>query len=463
MQAARPDEAGLKVRFRRLFERQLLALSYDRLGVTDKLNGGQLGLNSTCFQTVDNPDYVFYKIAKIKEAPVQLVGLHVHVLHASFATIFGGIENVPASLRRPASHFQRIERLGQYAALVEAIGDDGQRGWGEAFGLPDPGMAASLIETVIAPALTGTDCDDPTATGLDLKRFFFALGHTRGPAMEALSAVDIALWDLKARRLGRPLCELLGGTVGPVGSYVGSVPFLPTPEASGERALGFAAEGYGGIKLKIGRGPQVDAAHVRALRSMLGPDIAIMLDANAAYGIDEAIAVAKAVAPFDVAWLEEPIVPDDPLALACVRAQSPVKIAAGENEFDIAQFRRFVEAGALDIVQPNITRAGGVSGLLAIDALCVENGLALAPHGVGSAIGLAAALHVCRAAASFSVYEANRLINPLRDELTLEPPRRAGSAFVLGHDPGHGAVPRREALRSFAMPSPSREVSHAAE
>ncbi len=394
---------------------------------------------------------------------MTVAGLRVHVLHASFATIFGGIELVPESLRRPASHFQRIERLGQYATLVEVIGDTGESGWGEAFGLPDPGMAASLIESVISPVLVGADFADPAEAARELKQFFFALGHTRGPAMEALSAIDIALWDLKARVLGKPLCQVLGGTIGSVKAYVGSVPFLPTPEESGERALAFAAEGYTGIKLKVGRGGAIDAAHVARLRSVLDDDVAIMLDANAAYGIDEAIAVAIAVAPFDVAWFEEPIAPDDPHALAQVRAASPVKIAAGENEFDISQFRRFVEAGALDIVQPNIARAGGVSGLMAIDALCAEHGLTMAPHGVGSAIGLAAALHVCRAASSFSVYEANRLINPLRDDLVDQPAKREGTAFVLDHAVGHGAVPKPDALRDFAMPAPIRKVAHAAE
>ena len=394
---------------------------------------------------------------------MKLVGLRVHALHASFAAIYGGIDKVPMSLRRPASHFQRIERSGQYSTLVEAVGDDGVSGWGEAFGLPHPGMSASLIEAVIAPALIGSEIDDPAQAASDLRTYFFALGHTRGPAMEALSAVDIALWDLKARSAGKPLCRLLGAEPGPVKAYVGSVPFLPTPAESAERALAFAAQGYDGIKLKVGRGAQTDAAHVAALRQALGGDVAIMLDANAAYGVDEAITVACAVAPHGVAWLEEPIAPDDPQALARVRKASPVPIAAGENEFDIVQFTRFVEAGALDIVQPNITRAGGVTGLMAIDALCRKHGLALAPHGVGSAVGLSAALHACRAATSFTVYEANRLLNPLRDELSQQPVQYADGFFTAQDLPGHGAVPKPDMLEAFALTATGAGARHAAE
>lgn len=394
---------------------------------------------------------------------MKLIGLRVHVLHASFADIYGGLERVPPSLRRPAAHFQRIERSGQYSTLIEAIGETGESGWGEAFGLPHPGMASSLIEAVIAPALAGIDLDEPAAALHDLKTYFFALGQTRGPAMEALSGVDIALWDLKARVAGQPLCRLLGAEPGPVTAYVGSVPFLPTPGESAERAAAFAKQGFDGVKLKVGRGARTDAAHVAALRQALGGDMPIMLDANAAYGVDEAIAVARAVAPHGVAWLEEPIAPDEPHALARVRKASPVPIAAGENEFDITQFTRFVEAGALDIVQPNITRAGGITGMLAVDALCTKHGLALAPHGVGSAIGVSAALHACRAAKSFTRYEANRLLNPLRDELTQERLRYADGVFTVQDLPGHGAVPKPEQLEAYALDPAASEARHAAE
>lgn len=384
---------------------------------------------------------------------MKLAALRVHVLHASFAALFGGIERVPMSLRHPASHFQRIERSGQFSSLVEAVSESGQCGWGEAFGLPHPMMAASLIENVMAPALVGSRFDEPSAALADLRAYFLALGLTRGAAQEALAAVDIALWDLKARDAGLPLCRLLGAEPGPVATYVGSVPFLPTPGESAERAAQFVAEGFRCVKLKVGRGAASDAAHTAALRQALGGDVAITLDANTAYSIEEAIAVARAVAPYGVAWLEEPIRPGDPEGLARVRAASPVPIATGENEFELAQFRRFAEAGAVDIVQPNITRAGGVSGLMAIDALCRKHGLKLAPHGVGSAVGVAAALHTCRAAGSFHMYEANRLLNPLRDELPETRLLFADGNYVAQDLPGHGAVPRPELLAEFALQS----------
>lgn len=381
----------------------------------------------------------------------MLASLRVHVLHATFASIFGDIERVPMSLRRPAAHFQRIERSGQFSTLVEITSTDGETGWGEAFGLPHPLMAASLIEHVVAPALVGVTLDDPVAATVDLRAYFAALGLLRGAAQEALSAVDIALWDLKARRAGQSLASLLGSSPGPVAAYVGSVPFLESPGESAERASQFVFDGFTGIKLKVGRGPAVDASHTAAVREAIGPGRELMLDANAAYDETTAIAVARAVAPFGVAWFEEPLPPDDPAALARVRAASPVPIATGENEFTFDQFRRLAEAGAVDVLQPNITRAGGVSGMLAINELCAKYDLDLAPHGVGSAIGVAAAVHTCRAATRFRTYEANRLLNPLRDELAMTKLVFADGTFQAANAPGHGAIPQPALLQRYAL------------
>lgn len=391
---------------------------------------------------------------------MRIAALRTYPLHAAFADMFGGLRNVPASLLSPASHFRRIKRLGQYATLVEVECTDGAVGWGEAFGLPHPIMTASLITAVIAPALVGLEVAEPVAATADLRDYFAALGHTRGPAMEALSAVDIALWDLDARRNGKPLAALLGGAPGAVRAYVGSVAFLDAPAQSADKARGFVADGFGGVKLKVGRGLAVDRAHAEAVRDAIGPDVELMLDANAGYDVDTAIVLARALEDLDIAWLEEPIPPDDPAALAAVRRAVRIPIAAGENEFTLAQFEALAKAGAVDILQPNITRAGGVSGFVAIDRLCARHGIALAPHGVGSAIGLAAAVHACRALSSFRVYEANRLLNPLRDDMAEVVVPFADGCFFATDRLGHGVEPRREILEHYALRA--REMAHGA-
>jgi L-alanine-DL-glutamate epimerase-like enolase superfamily enzyme len=132
-----------------------------------------------------------------------------------------------------------------------------------------------------------------------------------------------------------------------------------------------------------------------------------------------------------------------------VRAAAALPIAAGENDFALPQFALLARSEAVDILQPNIARAGGVSGLMAIDAICARHGLSLAPHGVGSAVAVAAAVHACRASRHFTVYEANRLMNPLRDTLAEVPIGFEGGAFVAGDRVGHGVEPRADLLARY--------------
>ena len=393
---------------------------------------------------------------------MRICSIRIYPLEAKFADLYGGEDKVPAALSSPASHFRRIKRSGQFSTLVEIESADGVSGWGDAFGLPHASATAAILKNVVVPALIGTEFDEPLAATADLRAYFLALGLTRGAAMEALSAVDIALWDLKARTANVSLARALGATPGPVKAYVGSVPFLDTPEASAERAMGFVGDGFDAIKLKVGRGVKIDTAHVAAVREALGPHRQLTLDANCGYDVDGAIALGKALKSYDIGWFEEPVPPDQPRALAEVRRNVPMPVAAGENEFVPAQFAALAEAGAVDVLQPNITRAGGVSGFLAIDDICRKHKLALAPHGVGTAIGLAAAVHTCRALGTFAVYEANRLLNPLRDDLLIKPVIFAKGEFFAGDEPGIGAVPRPDLLERFALRD-NGAFAHAAE
>ena len=141
----------------------------------------------------------------------------------------------------PANHFRLIPRSGQHASIIAVQSDSGHTGWGVAFGLPHSQPTASLVEGVLAPALVGQTVGQPSKLLAPLLTFFVALGHTRGPSMEALSGIDIALWDLLAKQAGQPLAEHLGGNLAPVATYVSPVPYLPTPAESAIAARAFTA------------------------------------------------------------------------------------------------------------------------------------------------------------------------------------------------------------------------------
>ncbi|MDF2810156.1 MAG: mandelate racemase/muconate lactonizing enzyme family protein [Microvirga sp.] len=384
---------------------------------------------------------------------MKITSLTAIPLQASFADIFGGADKVPPHISTPASHFRRIKRTGQVTTLVVVQGDDGSVGYGEAFGLPHPYAASALVNHVVAPFLGGAEVGRPTEMMADLSRYFAALGSTRGPAMEALSGVDIALWDLQARAKGVPLATLLGGTPGPVVTYVSPVGMHETVEASAQAALSFVEQGFTAIKLKIGRGRDTDVAHLAAVREAVGSAMPLFVDANCAYDVATAIKIASALEPFDIGWFEEPIPPDNPQALAQVRRASPVPIAAGENEFTMDAYRALIEAEAVDFLQPNITRSGGVSGLLDVGALCEQSGIKMAPHGVGGCVAVGASLHACRAAQAFHSYEANRLLNPLRDSLGIHPVRLENGCLIAEAQPGHAGEPHLERLAKYRLDS----------
>ena len=380
---------------------------------------------------------------------MKIVSIRAYPLYASFERLYGGADKVPPSMLAPANHFRLIPRTGQHATIITIESDTGHMGVGEAFGLPHSQPTASLVEDVIAPALLGQSVGTPAEMLAPLYAFFVALGHTRGPSMEALSGIDIALWDLLARHADKPLAQHLGGKLAPVDTYVSPVPYLDAPDQSATRARAFVDQGFKAVKLKIGRGVATDIEHIAAVREAMGSAVRLMLDVNCAYGVEEAIQLAKALKPFDIAWLEEPIRPDSPEELALVRRQCPVPIACGENEFSPASFEALARAGATDVLMPNITRAGGVSGMLEIDRICARYGVALSPHGVGSCIGVAAAVHTACAAQAFTVYEANLLPNALRSDLPLDPMPLLEGKYLPTTRPGHGCDLDWELLASY--------------
>lgn len=373
---------------------------------------------------------------------VTLTRLEAVPLTARFADIYDGEDNVPAEIARPASHFQSIPRRGQFCTIVVCEASDGARGYGECFGLPTPHPAAEIVNRVAMEALVGRTLAEPASLTADLRRFFLSLGHSRGPAMEALSGIDIALWDLAARRAGKPLAEMLGSRARRVPAYVSPVPFLGTPEASAEAARTLV-KGFGALKLKVGRTAREDVPHIAAVREAVGGDVALMLDANCGYTLDEARILLREIEPLRIRWLEEPLPPEDVEGMRALARSSPIPLAGGENEFTHEAIGRLASQSGLSVLQPNITRIGGVTGMLAVDAFAAKGVASIAPHGVGGCIAVASTLHVCAAMTRPGMFEVNRLPNPLRDALgrpsryedgTARPPDGDGHGSPVGRD-----------------------------
>ena len=272
----------------------------------------------------------------------------------------------------------------------------------------------------------------------------------KGFALHAISAVDIALWDLKGKSLGVSVSRLLGGRFRErVQAYATGLYFRPKEVFDAElveEARGYVRAGFRAVKLKIGYTPEVDLRHARAIREAIGPDVALMVDANHAYDVATAIRLGREFERLDVRWFEEPVIPEDIEGYAAVRRALDVPIAGGEAEFTRFGFRRLFAGQAVDIVQPDLTATGGFTECQRIAALASAWGVRYLPHVWGSAVGLSASLQLAAslppATASLfplePIFEFDQTANLFRDELAKDPLRPIDGWVEIPDRPGLG-------------------------
>jgi len=240
---------------------------------------------------------------------------------------------------------------------------------------------AKLVEGRLADVIQGSNAMDLPACWWAMVNSIRNLGRT-GIASMAISAVDIALWDPKARILGIPMVALLGCARSEVPIY-GSGGFTSYSNDQLQSQLGgWASSGISMVKMKIGREPERDLERVRVARQAIGPDVQLFVDANGAYSRKQALRFAKDFREYGVSWFEEPVTSDDLDGLRLLRDRAPagMDIAAGEYGYDAFYFRRMLQAGAVDVLQADVTRCGGITGFLQAASLCVAQPLPLSAH-----------------------------------------------------------------------------------
>ncbi|TWC71412.1 mandelate racemase/muconate lactonizing enzyme family protein [Herbaspirillum sp. SJZ099] len=269
----------------------------------------------------------------------------------------------------PGNPWSRMETL-----LVKVTTDDGMVGWGEAFGHKLNPVTMTALSQLVAPALIGKPAD-AAATLLQAQQDLHGFGRT-GPVLYALSAIDIALWDIAAQRAGQPLRALMGNHRNVIERYASLVSYDNHPAEVARHACRVHAMGYRKIKLHETTLPAFLAA-----REALPPEVDLMLDVNCPWSLAEAGEVARQLKGRNIAWLEEPIwPPEDVDSLARVRALGDVPIAAGENVMGVEGFRRLFEAGAIDYAQPSVTKIGGITAMREVIALSRQFPVKVMPH-----------------------------------------------------------------------------------
>jgi len=341
------------------------------------------------------------------------------------------------------------------AVIVEAVEQDGTVGHGEIWSnFPQCGAEhrARLASSACVPLILGQAWTSPADAFDHLTKRLHNLAIQAGepgPISQAIAGIDTALWDIAAKREGLPLWRLLGGKGdGRMPAYASGI----NPDGSLEQAKKAEVDGYRAFKLKIGFGRERDLSNLKALREGLGADQPIMVDANQAYDLDEAIQMSELLAPYNPAWLEEPLPADSALddwkKLADL---SPVPLAGGENIRGDAAFDEAIAAGVFSVIQPDLAKWGGISKGLPLAKRIQEGGARYCPHYLGGGIGLLASAHLLAAAGGDGALEVDSNRNPLREGLATPYPSLIDGDFVLTETPGLGVIPD-PSMGCYALP-----------
>jgi L-alanine-DL-glutamate epimerase-like enolase superfamily enzyme len=298
--------------------------------------------------------------------------------------------------------------------LVEVDTDGGITGWGEGFGHSIIAATKSALETYVGPWFLGKDPADIATLHRQAAQAFHIFGRN-GPVVYAHSAIDIALWDIAAKRAGLPLCALLGGQRSEIRAYASLLRYA-TPSTLGRICAAMVKAGFKHIKLH-----EHAVAAVRAARESAGPDIALMNDVNCPFTVAQAMAMERAYRPFNLAWLEEPVwPPEDHAGLARVRKGAATSIAAGENAAGLHDFCDLFQKGAIDIAQPSVTKVGGITEMRKIIAAAEAHSVELIPHCAYFGPGNLASIHIVASLARDTLIEniyANLEANPFGEAM----------------------------------------------
>ena len=368
--------------------------------------------------------------------------------------------------RAHVSDFGRNDSFN--SCLVEVDTDAGITGLGEAkVGVGNLGNYAGVVELIrrdLGPAVLGRDPRDVTAIwdalysgsrahyGAREGRLFPTVGR-RGITVAAISGIDIALWDIAGKALGVPVWQLLGGKYRPAVRAYASGGWAPVGGIGAQLAQ-YVARGHGAVKMRVGlqdAGVDDSAARVREVRETLGPNVDIMVDAHGTWSVRDALRFARKVEAYDLAWIEEPVSADNIAGLAEVRRATDIPIATGENEQTRFGFRDLIAARAVDILQPDIAIAGGLTECQRICGLASAHELTVAPHLWGSAILFASGLHLCVATPCATTVEFSRGENPLLHEMVEETFDLVDGHVQAPTQPGLGLTLRKDFVRANAV------------
>lgn len=349
---------------------------------------------------------------------------------------------------------------GQDALIVRVHTDEGITGIGEVDSAPLAARGAILgpyshsVASGLKNLIIG---EDPFATEYLWEKMYKAniYGGRSGVGLHAMSGIDIALWDIKGKKLGLPIWKLLGGGFRSDIRCYASVLFESTPEQTGEVARHLQGQGFDAVKFgwgPMGQDAKTDVALVAKAREGLGDAAELLVDAGLAWDAKTAIQRAHAFADYQIFWLEEPLQPDDYRGYRRLAEATDVRIAAGEEESGRRTFRRLIEEGDIDVVQVDLTRCGGFTEAMKIASMAADYGKPVANHGFTTYINVAAALHWLNAVPNALIAEyVAQDGTSLRECITHQKIRAVDGRLPIPQEPGLGIDLNEDTLTKFRV------------
>ncbi|MQA02667.1 MAG: mandelate racemase/muconate lactonizing enzyme family protein [Streptosporangiales bacterium] len=315
------------------------------------------------------------------------------------------------------------EAVKRDTVVVKVTTDDGLVGWGEAHHGRAPGTIAHLINSNLKHLVVGMSATDVAGVWQRLYRMHFSSHGLGAGTAIAMSGIDMALWDVRGKAVGWPLYRLLGGAAREIPAYAGGVSlgYAEPGELIDEMRPSVEA-GYRAVKVRIGDSPDRDLARVAAVRDAFGDDLVILTDANTGYSVADARAAIPGLVEHGVSWLEEPFPPHDYRSYQTASSYGPIPLAAGENHYTRFEFHRLITDGAVSILQPDLSKTGGVTEVMRIAALASAWKLSINPHTASSGLNMAATIHLLAAIDNGGYFEGDvSRGNLFRDQLVSTP------------------------------------------
>ncbi|MEO1996030.1 MAG: mandelate racemase/muconate lactonizing enzyme family protein [Planctomycetaceae bacterium] len=329
--------------------------------------------------------------------------------------------------------------------LVLVHTDSGHTGIGTVYS--HPLLLRLIIEHQLQPLLIGEDPCDTESIWNKMYRITRWYGR-KGVAMSAIGGVDTALWDVRGKASGTPVWKLLGGQRGCCPAYASALLWQDV-DGLAQEAASLRERGFQRVKMRLGRNWDFDCAAVQAVRAAIGADGDLLVDGSMRYDVPTARRLAQVLEEQGVFWFEEPFEPEDIDAFVELRNSVRVPLAAGENEFGLQGFRELIRAGAVDIVQPDASRCGGISEVQRVAQAAAAEGLRVGTHSWSDAVAIVANAHVVAASPNGLTVEVDRTGNPFVDDLLIEPLEICDGQLQLSERPGLGVELNAETLEQY--------------